>query len=90
MSILPTSATAGTSVMLTITGFGFQSGTAIGFEGGQGMAPAVAGVQFVNSTTMMVTVNAIDSTPRAQTWDVRVTLPSGTSFLLVNAFTVNP
>ncbi|HEX8993067.1 MAG TPA: hypothetical protein VF784_15405 [Anaerolineales bacterium] len=90
VSISPSSAVVGTSVMLTITGFGFQSGAAIGFQGGQGTPPAVAGVQFVNSTTMIVTINALDSTPRPQTWDVRVTDPGGTSFLLVNAFTVNP
>ena len=76
--------------MLTITGFGFQSGTTIGFQGGEGTAPQVAAVQFVNSTTMIATINAVDSTPRPQTWDVRVTNPGGTSFLLVSAFTVNP
>ncbi|HEX8991476.1 MAG TPA: right-handed parallel beta-helix repeat-containing protein [Anaerolineales bacterium] len=90
VSIAPASAGAGTSVMLTITGFGFQSGTAIAFQGGQGTAPEVAAVQFVNSTTMIATINAVDSTPRPQTWDVRVTNPGGTSFLLVSAFTVNP
>ncbi len=90
LSVTPTTAEADTTVILTITGFGFETGTAVGFQAGQGMPPEVAGVQVASSTTMMVTVNAINSTPRPQTWDLRVTNPDGTSFMLESAFTVNP
>ncbi len=90
ISITPITAQAGTTVTLTITGFGFQPGAAIAFEGGQGMPPGVAAIQVVNSTSMNVTVLAVDSTPRPQTWDLRLTNPDGTSFLVENAFTVNP
>ncbi len=89
-SVVPNSAQADTTVDLTITGSGFQGGATVSFEGGQGPAPEVTSVQVVNSTTLVMTVNVKNGGSGAQVWDVRVTNPDSSSFVLTDAFTVNP
>ena len=56
LSITPNAAQAGTSMSVTITGTGFSSGMAVGFENGTGTAPLVSNVRVVNSTTITATV----------------------------------
>lgn len=89
--IEPRSAQAGITVSLTIAGTGFVNGTVLTFEGGQGVAPEVTGVQVLSSTTMRATVNVrADASFGTQVWDVRVTNSNGATAILVDAFTVIP
>ena len=86
--IAPTSATAGQTVLLTITGTGFQDGAAVAFEGADGTPPQVSALQVSGSTTITLAVTTPDSVSGTQKWDVRVTNPDGSSAVLTNAFTV--
>jgi hypothetical protein len=76
---------------MTITGSGFAPGATVTFEGGLGLASQVTSVQFVNSSTLIVMVNAQnDGSFGTQVWDVRVTNPNTTTILFPDAFTVTP
>lgn len=89
LSITPNSATANTTVNLTLTGTAFANGATVSFEGGQGTAPQVTGIEVVNANTIVITVNAVlDAGLGSQVWDVRVTNPNGTFAVLHDAFTV--
>ncbi|MEO5887535.1 MAG: hypothetical protein ABIQ77_07720, partial [Anaerolineales bacterium] len=90
-SVTPNTAAANTTVVLTITGTGFQAGAGVSFEGGQGLPQEVVAVQAVNPTTLMVTVNARnDGAFGQQVWDIRVINPDTSSAVLADAFTVAP
>ena len=90
-SINPIGAQANTTVIITITGSGFQNGAIVTFEGGQGLPQEVTAVQVVNSNTIMVTVNARnDGSAGTQVWDIRVTNPDQSTGVLLDAFTVTP
>ncbi|MGE5248951.1 MAG: hypothetical protein ACM3QS_01955 [Bacteroidota bacterium] len=90
-AIVPNSATAGTTVNLTLTGTGFLNGAVVTFEGGQGTPSEVTALQVLNPTTIVITVNVkADASYGTQTWDVRVTNPDGSSAVLPDAFSVNP
>jgi hypothetical protein len=90
-TITPFTAEAGTTVNMTITGSGFSPGAVVSFEGGLGVASQVASVQYVNSTTLVATVNVMaDGSFGTQTWDLRVTNPNSTTILLLDVFTVIP
>ena len=61
------------------------------FEGGQGLPQEIVAVQVVDSTTIIVTMNAVnDGTFGDQIWDVRVTNPDSSTAVLQDAFTVVP
>jgi len=76
---------------MTITGSGFAPGAVVTLEGGLGVASPVMSVQVVNSTTLVVTINAQnDGSFGTQVWDVRVTNPNTTTAVLLDAFTVIP
>ena len=84
-SIAPNSTQPGTSVNVTITGAGFSSGMAVGFENGTGGAPQISNVAVVNSTTITATVTVKKGGGKqARVWDLRV--GSGVMF---RAFTIN-
>jgi hypothetical protein len=90
-NVVPNTAVANTTVVLTITGSGFQNGAVVSFEGGAGGAQEVGTVQVVNPNTITVTVTARnDGSQGPQTWDVRVTNPDHSTGVLVDAFTVTP
>ena len=90
-SINPIGAQANTTVIITVSGSGFQNGATVTFEGGQGLQQEVTAVQVVNSNTIMVTVNARnDGSSGTQVWDVRVTNPDQSTAVLLDAFTVTP
>ena len=90
-SINPIGAQANTTVVITISGSGFQNGAVVNFEGGQGLAQEVVATQVLNSNTIMVTVNARnDGSAGTQVWDVRVTNPDQSTAVLLDAFTVTP
>jgi hypothetical protein len=83
-SITPNTTGPGTSVPVTITGSGFFSGIAVGFENGTGGAPVVSNVTVVNSTTITATVTVKKGGGKqVRFWDLRV--GSGT---LLRAFTI--
>ncbi|MGD2174538.1 MAG: CARDB domain-containing protein, partial [Candidatus Brocadiaceae bacterium] len=90
-AISPNSTSAGTSVDVTVSGTGFQSGAGLAFENGQGPAPSTSNVSVVSATEITVTVTAKSGgPPRDRVWDVRVTNPDGSSGVLVGGFTVTP
>jgi hypothetical protein len=91
LSITPNSAQANTTLVLTITGTGFQEGAMVSFEGGLGLPQQVIEVEVVDAETLLVTVSTQnDGTAGSQVWDVRVTNPDDTTAVLVDAFTVFP
>jgi len=91
LSITPNTAQANTTVNLTVSGSGFATGALVNFEGGQGTAPQVTGIQVVNSTTIVITVNVLaDAALGTQVWDVRVTNLNNSFAVLTDAFTVTP
>jgi len=77
-------------VQVTITGYGFSSGTSVTFEGGNGPRPVASNVQLSSDTAGLDTITATITVPykknigRDPVWDLRV----GTGGLLNNAFTV--
>jgi hypothetical protein len=83
-SITPNTIKPGTAINVTITGTGFTSGIAVGFENGTGPAPVASNVVVVNASTITAKVT-VKSGGGKQTryWDVRV--GSGALF---RAFTV--
>jgi Lysyl oxidase len=84
-SMTPNTAQTGTAIAVTITGTGFSSGVAVGFENGTGSAPQVSNVKVVNSTTITATVTVKKGgSKQVRFWDLRV--GSGTLF---RALTIN-
>jgi hypothetical protein len=89
LSITPNTAQANTTVNLTLSGTAFANGATVSFEGGQGTAPQVTGIEVVNANTIVIAVNAVvDAGLGTQAWDVRVTNPNGTFAVLHDAFTI--
>jgi len=89
--VAPNTALANTTVVLTITGSGFQNGAVVAFEGGLGLPQEVVAVQVLNPTTLAVTVTVRnDGSSGAQVWDIRVTNPDTSTAVLLDAFTVTP
>jgi hypothetical protein len=87
----PNSGQANTTVVMTITGAGFQNGAVVAFEGGLGLPQEIITTQIVNSNSIIVTFIARnDGSQGAQVWDVRVTNPDTSSAVLADAFTVVP
>jgi hypothetical protein len=89
--VVPNTAVANTTVVLAITGSGFQNGAVVAFEGGLGLPQEVVAVQVLNPTTLAVTVTARnDGSQGNQIWDIRVTNPDTSTAVLLDAFTVTP
>jgi hypothetical protein len=89
IGITPNSAQANTTVNVTLTGTGFANGATVRFEGVQGTAPQVTGIEVVNANTIVIAVNtATGPGATTQVWDVRVANPDNTFAVLPNAFTV--
>lgn len=90
-SITPNSARMGTTVQVTIAGYGFTSGMAISFEGGNGPRPIVSNVQLASDTDTVDQITATVTVPykrkagRDPVWDLRVG-----DAVLPDAFTVLP
>jgi hypothetical protein len=90
-SITPNAARIGQTVQVTISGYGFSQGMAVGFEGGNGPRPEVSNVVLASDSdtvdliTATVTVPAKRKGGRDPVWNLRV----GTS-VLPDAFTVQP
>lgn len=90
-SISPNAARIGQTVQVTISGYGFSQGMAVGFEGGNGPRPEVSNVVLASDSdtvdliTATVTVPAKRKGGRDPVWNLRV----GSS-VLPDAFTVQP
>jgi hypothetical protein len=89
LSVAPNSASGNTTSSLTISGSGFTTGSSVTFEGAAGTPPEITSLQMVNSSTLALTLNVISNGSGTQVWDIRVTNPGGSSFVLPGAFTVN-
>ena len=89
-SISPATAAAGTTVQVTISGYGFTPGATVTFEGGNGPRPTASNVQLASDTEGLDIITATVTVPfrkqlgKDPVWDVRV----GTGGLLRSAFTV--
>jgi hypothetical protein len=90
-SVDPNNAQANTTLTVIVTGSGFQEGALVTFEGGQGLPQEIMAIQVVNSTMIVITMNAHnDGAFGIQTWDIRVTNPDTSTIVLPDAFTVVP
>lgn len=89
-AITPDTAQMGTTVQVTITGFGFAQGMAVSFEGGNGPRPVASNVQLASDTATLDMITATVTVPlkkqpgKNPVWDVRV----GSGGVLKDAFTV--
>ncbi|MDR7136085.1 hypothetical protein J2X06_003303 [Lysobacter niastensis] len=90
-SITPKSARVGTTVQVTITGYGFTQGMGVTFDGGNGSRPVASNVQLTSDTDTVDTITATVTVPYVKrkgrqdpVWNVRV----GSGGTLVNGFTV--
>jgi hypothetical protein len=89
-SITPNTAAMGTTVQVTITGYGFTDGMAVNFEGGTGPRPVASNVRLASDTETLDSITATVTVPskkqagRSPLWDLRV----GTGGILPKAFTV--
>jgi len=89
VSITPASAQIGTSVDVTIAGYGFSEGMGVSFEHGNGVRPEVSNVQLASDTASLDLITATVTVPNKKkggndpVWDLRV----GDS-VLPDAFTV--
>ena len=90
-SVTPNTMQRGTTINVAIVGKGFSAGAAISFASGNGRAPSVSNIVFVDSDTLTADVTAKSGGPsRAVKWDVVVTNPDGQSGRLSAGFTVTP
>jgi hypothetical protein len=89
-SITPGSARVGTSVQVTITGYGFTPGASVSFDGGNGPRPVASNVQLTSNTASLDQITATVTVPykkqagRDPVWNVRV----GSGGVLSNGFRV--
>ena len=89
-SITPGSARTGTSVQVTITGYGFTPGMGVTFESGNGTRPVASNVQLTSNTESLDQITATVTVPykkqvgKDPVWNVRV----GSGGVLVNGFRV--
>ncbi len=84
-SVFPSAGEPGQSLVVTITGLNFQPGATVSF--GQGIS--VNGVQFVNSTTLTVSITIdINARVESQGRTATVTNPDGGSGILTDAFRI--
>ena len=89
LGVTPNNVQANTTTNVTLSGTAFANGATVRFEGAQGTAPQVTGIEVVNANTIVISVNsAVDAGASTQVWDVRVTNPNNTFVVLPNAFTV--
>ena len=89
-SITPNSARIGTSVQVTITGYGFSPGMGVTFDSGSGPRPVASNVQLTSNTASVDQITATVTVPykkqagRDPVWNVRV----GNGGVLSNGFRV--
>ncbi len=89
--ITPNSVIEGSSVDVTISGSGFQTGATVSLEGGSGPTPAVLNVVVVDSSTITATIQTKSAgPPKNRYWDVRVTNPDSGTGVLAGGFIVIP
>ena len=67
-SVSPSSATTGTTVQVTISGYGFTQGMSISFEGGNGPRPVASNVQLATDTDGLDTLRPRSRCPTRSNW----------------------
>jgi hypothetical protein len=91
VSITPNTAQLGTTVQVTITGYGFTPGMSVTFESGNGPRPVASNIVLASDTATQDMVTATVTVPykrnlgKDPVWDLRV----GSGGVLTNAFTVS-
>ncbi|MBN2513005.1 MAG: tandem-95 repeat protein, partial [Sedimentisphaerales bacterium] len=90
--ITPNTMKLGTTVGVEVAGTGFVEGSILSFENGDGPAPEASSITISpDGTTITASVYAKAGGPsKPRYWDVRVTNPDGTTFVLPDGFTVLP
>ena len=89
-SITPNTARVGTTVQVTITGYGFTPGMGVSFDGGNGPRPVASNVQLTSNTEGVDTITATVTVPYKKNpgsrpvWNVRV----GSGGILADGFRV--
>ncbi|MDQ3286691.1 MAG: lysyl oxidase family protein [Pseudomonadota bacterium] len=89
VAITPNTARMGTSVQVTVSGYGFTPGMGISFDGGNGPRPVASNVRLVSDTDSLDQITATVSVPfkrkagRDPLWNLRVG-----DGILANAFRV--
>ncbi|GAB3351967.1 lysyl oxidase family protein [Lysobacter tyrosinilyticus] len=89
-SITPSSARVGTTVQVTISGYGFAPGMGVSFDGGNGPRPIASNVQLVSNTDSVDQITATVTVPYKKNpgqnpvWNVRV----GSGGVLAKGFRV--
>ncbi len=89
VSITPNTAHIGTTVQVSITGYGFTQGMPVSFEGGTGPRPVASNIVLASDTSTTDTITATVTVPykkqasKNPVWDLRVG-----SGVLPDAFTV--
>lgn len=89
-SITPNTARVGTSVQVTISGYGFTSGMSVSFDAGNGPRPVASNVRLTSDTASLDQITATVTVPykkhagRDPLWNVRV----GSGGTLVDGFRV--
>ena len=89
LGVTPNTTPANSTVNVTVSGTAFANGAIVSFEGADGTAPQVTGIEVVNANTIVIAVNAaVGAGATTQVWDIRVTNPDNAFAVLPNAFTV--
>ena len=89
LGVTPNATPANSTVNVTVSGTAFANGAIVSFEGADGTAPQVTGIEVVNANTIVIAVNAaVGAGATTQVWDIRVTNPDNAFAVLPNAFTV--
>ena len=89
-SITPSSARTGTSVQVTISGYGFTPGMGVSFDSGNGPRPVASNVQLTSNTAAVDQITATVTVPykkqvgRDPVWNLHV----GSGGVLANGFRV--
>ena len=87
---MPNTMDGGTSVIVSISGAGFVEGGNVTFENGQGPTPTASGITVVDASTITATVSVGGGGPKScRVWDVRVTIPDGSTGVLDDGFRVD-
>jgi hypothetical protein len=91
VSVEPDTLPAGDTIDVIISGSDFVLGAVPNFEKGVGPAPTATNSVVLDEHTISSIVTAGSGGPsRNRVWDVRVTIPDGSSGILVDGLTVVP
>jgi hypothetical protein len=73
-----------------VNGTGFVTGAQVTFENGNGPSPTATVTAVTGTSISALVTTKSGGPPRSTAFDVRVTLPNGSSVVLPGGFTVTP